>query len=52
VLDEESLPRLRQVRLGRALPDGNVMVQTGLDAGEQVVTDPDAARLALLAGRQ
>ncbi len=52
VLDEEGLPRLRQVRLGRALPDGNVMVQAGLDAGEQVVTDPDAARLALLAGRQ
>ena len=52
VLDEEGLPRLRQVRLGRTLPDGNVMVQAGLDAGERVVTDPDAARLALLAGRQ
>jgi len=52
VLDGEDLPRLRQVRLGRTLPDGRVMVQAGLDAGERVVTDPDAARLVLLAGRQ
>jgi len=52
VLDGEDLPRLRQVRLGRTLPDGRVMVQAGLDAGERVVTDPDAARLELLAGRQ
>jgi RND family efflux transporter MFP subunit len=51
VLDEDGLPHLRQVRLGRTLPDGNVMIQAGLDAGERVVTDPDAARLALLAGQ-
>jgi len=52
VLDGDGIPRLRQLRLGRVLPDGTVMVQAGLDAGERVVTDPDAARLALLAGRQ
>jgi len=46
------MPRLRQIRLGRMLPDGTVMVQAGLDAGERVITDPDAARLALLEGRQ
>jgi len=52
VLGEDSMPRLRQIRLGRMLPDGTVMVQAGLDAGERVITDPDAARLALLEGRQ
>jgi RND family efflux transporter MFP subunit len=52
VLDGDGMPRLRQVRLGRMLPDGTVMVQAGLDAGERIVTDPDAARLALLAERQ
>jgi len=49
VLDQDGVPRLRQVRPGRTLPDGNVIIQAGLDAGELVVTDPDAARLALLA---
>jgi RND family efflux transporter MFP subunit len=52
VLDGDGIPRLRQLRLGRTLPDGTVMVQAGLDAGERVVTDPDAARLAILEGRQ
>ncbi len=52
VLDDGGMPRLRQVRLGRVLPDGRVIVLAGLDAGETVVTDPNAARLVVAAGRQ
>jgi len=52
VLDPQGVPRLRQVRLGRALDDGNVIIQAGLEAGEIVVTDPEAARISVLAGRQ
>lgn len=52
VLDPAGMPRLRQVRLGRALNDGNVIVQAGLESGETVVTDPEAARIALLDGRE
>lgn len=52
VVDDTGSPRLRQIRLGRALENGQVMVLAGLEAGELVVTDPEAARLALLAGRQ
>lgn len=48
VLAGDGSPRLRQVRLGRELPGGMVAVLAGLDAGEAVVTDPNAARLALL----
>ena len=52
VLDPEGVPRLRQVRLGRTLTDGDVIVQAGLETGETVVTDPEAARIAVLEGRQ
>jgi len=51
VIAEDGAPRLRQVRLGRELPDGRVMVLAGLDPGERVVTDGDAARRALLGER-
>jgi RND family efflux transporter MFP subunit len=51
VLDDEGMPRLRQVRLGRHLPDDKVVVLAGLAPGETVVTDPDAASLALVGGR-
>jgi RND family efflux transporter MFP subunit len=51
VLDEQGRPRLRQVRLGRPLPDGSRVILAGLDAGEMVVTEPDEARLALLGER-
>ena len=51
VLAEDGVPRLRQVRLGSPGPDGQVVILAGLDAGERVVTDPEAARLALSAGR-
>ncbi len=42
VLSKENKPLLRQVRLGRASGDA-VEVLSGLDAGERVVTDPQAA---------
>ena len=51
VLGEDGAPRLRQVRLGRDLPDGRVAVLAGLDVGEKVVIDGDAARSALLGSR-
>jgi RND family efflux transporter MFP subunit len=50
VLGDDGRPRLRQVRLGRAQADGRVAVLAGLDEGELVVTDPEAARIALAAG--
>jgi RND family efflux transporter MFP subunit len=50
VLGEDSLPRLRQVRLGRAQSDGRVAILAGLDDGERVVTNPEAARILLTAG--
>ena len=51
VLGDDGAPRLRQVRLGRALPDGRIAVLAGLDVGERVVVDGDAARRALLGSR-
>jgi len=51
VLGEDGALHLRQVRLGRELPDGRVAVLAGLDPGERVVTDGDAARRALLGER-
>ncbi|MBT8049012.1 MAG: efflux RND transporter periplasmic adaptor subunit [Xanthomonadales bacterium] len=52
VLDTTGTPRLRQIRTGRALADDRVIVLAGLEAGESVITDPEAARIALLAGQQ
>ena len=52
VMGDDGALRLRQVRLGRALPDGRIAVLAGLDAGERVVTDGDAARRALLGERR
>ena len=52
VLTDDGTPRLRQVRLGRRQADGRVSILAGLDAGEAVVTDPEAARAALAAARQ
>ena len=51
VMRDDGAPRLRQVRLGRRLPDGRVMVLAGLEPGEAVVVDGDAARRALLVDR-
>jgi RND family efflux transporter MFP subunit len=49
VLDKEGAPRLRQIRLGAAAGD-EVEVLSGLDAGEWVVTDPQAATRAASGG--
>ena len=49
VLGEDGVPRLRQVRLGREQADGRVAILAGLDDGEVVVTDPEAARMSLTA---
>jgi RND family efflux transporter MFP subunit len=51
VLGEDDRPRLRQVRLGRTQADGQVAILAGLDAGERVVTDAEAARISLAAAR-
>jgi hypothetical protein len=45
VLDASGAPRLRQVRLGNAAGD-EIEILSGLDAGERVVTDPQAATRA------
>ena len=50
VVDDDGTPRLRQVRLGREQADGRVAILAGLDDGELVVTDPEAARILLTAG--
>lgn len=42
VLDAAGRPLLRQVRLGRSI-DGRIEVLAGLNPGERVVTDPQAA---------
>jgi len=50
VLGDDGLPRLRQVRLGREQADGRVAILAGLDDGELVVTDPEAARIFRTSG--
>lgn len=40
VLDDKTVPRLRQVRLGEALADGELEVLAGLAAGERVSLAP------------
>jgi len=47
VIDDKGNPLLRQVRLGRKLGDGNIMVLAGLDDGETVAKDPVHATLYL-----
>ncbi len=47
VLDEKGHPLLRQVRLGRKLDDGNIMVLAGLDDDEKIAQDPVHATLYL-----
>lgn len=50
VASAQQRPQLRQLRLGRALGD-QVEVLSGLDMGEQIVVDPQAALRALAAAR-
>jgi len=47
VRGEDGALHFRQVRTGTPLPNGQVPVLSGLDAGEVVVTDPVAATVAL-----
>lgn len=47
VLDKEGMPLLRQVRLGRKLDNGTILVHAGLDDGEVVAKDPVHATLYL-----
>ena len=47
--DAQGQLQLRAVRVGRPLADGRVVVLSGLDAGEQLVTDPQAAAAQLAA---
>jgi hypothetical protein len=49
VLDADNRPQLRQVKLGRRLPDGRVEILTGVDEGERLVRDPAAALAQLRA---
>ena len=42
VLDQAGAPQLRQVRLGPVAGD-QVEILSGLDAGDRVATDPQAA---------
>ena len=46
VVDDEGVPRLRQVRLGEASDENNVEVLAGLRPGERVALDPVRAGMA------
>ena len=50
VIDTQGRPSLRHVRLGRELPDGSLVVLSGLDPGEQVALDPVAAGVMIKRG--
>jgi len=52
VVDREGKVWLRHVRLGRSLPDGRHTVMAGLEAGERVALDPQAAVETLKAQRK
>jgi len=43
VIGEQGTARLRHIRLGRELPDGSLIVLSGLEAGEEVALNPVAA---------
>jgi RND family efflux transporter MFP subunit len=50
VVDKQGRPSLRHVRLGRALPDGSLVVLSGLEPGEQIALDPVAAGVMIKRG--
>lgn len=52
VVDENKMPALRQVRIGKLTPDGKVRVLSGLDAGEKIALDPVHAAVYLKQKRQ
>ena len=47
VVDENNVPILRQIRLGKLVSGGKIRVLAGLDEGEQVALDPVHAALNL-----
>lgn len=47
VINDDGLPSLRQIRLGRKLDQDNVSVLAGLDAGESIALDPVQAGIFL-----
>ncbi len=47
VVDQAGRVSLRHVRLGASLPDGRYTILSGLDAGERVALDPQAAVVRL-----
>lgn len=47
VIDEEGSPLLRQVKLGKHLDNGSVIVLSGLEFGEKIAVDPTHATLSL-----
>lgn len=47
VIDEEGSPLLRQVKLGKHLDNGSVIVLSGLEFGEKIAVDPTHATLFL-----
>jgi len=52
VADENGNIKLRQVRLGEAVPDGAIEVLAGLNPGEKVALDPVKAGILSAAGGQ
>lgn len=52
VVEESGRVRMRHVRVGSPLADGRLVVLSGLDAGEQVALDPQAAVRVLIAQRR
>jgi RND family efflux transporter MFP subunit len=52
VVDAQGQVSLRHVRVGAPLPDGSYTILSGLDAGEQVALDPQAAVELLKAQRR
>lgn len=47
VIDEEGKPLLRQIKLGKRLESGKIVVLSGLEYGEKIAVDPSHATLSL-----
>lgn len=47
VLDDKGAPRLRQIRLGEAVANGDLEILAGLNSGEQVSLEPIKAGIAV-----
>lgn len=51
VLDTQGVPRLRQVRLGEAVVNGDIEILAGLTPGERISLEPVKAGMLLRAGK-